>query len=200
MSQTRAEIRSGSFGIQDKLRDYRAEQLAGILVERIIWREQAPEFHNGVVTTGPGYVWFRFWLPRVDQVVERYYTDAGALLGTRVDLCTRVTVDDSGRHALDLIMDLWIDPSGTVTLHHEDAYEQAVAAHALSDEEAAYAEAHLRSLTMSIAQGRFPPAIVRNWQVDVSRIRADLETAGDPGGNPAGDGPAGDESAGGSAA
>ncbi len=184
MSQTRAEIRSGSFGKQDKIRDYRAEQFAGILVERIIWRDEAPDLHNSVVTTGPGYVWFRFWLPRAEQVVERYYTDSGALLGTRVDLCTRVAVDDSGRHALDLIMDLWIDPSGTVTLHHEDAYEQAVAAHVLSDDEAAYAEAHLRSLTTSIAQGRFPPAIVRNWQVDVKRIQADLEAPAGPGGDP----------------
>ena len=43
---------------------------------------------------------------------------------------------------------------------------------ALSSEQADLAEAHLRELTAAIARGRFPPPLVRNWQLDLSRIAA----------------------------
>ena len=38
-------------------------------------------------------------------------------------------------------------------------------------------EEHVRRLTGAIAQRRFPPAMVRNWQVDLRRIQEALAKA-----------------------
>ena len=46
----------------------------------------------------------------------------------------------------------------------------------LTEEEARWAEEHVRRLTGAIAQRCFPPAMVRNWQVDLRRIEEALAT------------------------
>jgi predicted RNA-binding protein associated with RNAse of E/G family len=142
-----------------------------VLVERIVWCElPAPRRRWGVVIAGSGYVWFRFWLGGHNQVVERYYEPQGRLIGTQVDVCAPPTCDDAGCRAVDLLLDIWIAPDGRVTIYNEASFERAAAEGQLSAEQAAYAERRVRGLTGAIARGRFPPPIVRNWQIDPSRI------------------------------
>jgi hypothetical protein len=57
---------------------------------------------------------------------------------------------------------------------NEAAFEAAVSGGELSEEEARWAEEHVRRLTGAISQRRFPPAMVRNWQVDLRRIQEAL--------------------------
>ncbi len=57
-------------------------------------------------------------------------------------------------------------------LYNEAAFEQAVRQETLAEAEARYAEKHFRALTAAIAKDRFPPPLVRNWQVDLRRIPA----------------------------
>jgi predicted RNA-binding protein associated with RNAse of E/G family len=166
-----AEICSGEFGDAKQVQDYRSEYLGEMLVERVIWGPDALGERNGTHLVGPGFVSFRFWLPRYEQVVERYYAPDGTLLGTQIDLCMPLIVEDGRCCTRDLILDLWIAPDGRVVLHGEAAFEAAVRQNQLNPDEARYAEQHLRRLTAAIAQTRFPPPFVRNWQVDQRRIQ-----------------------------
>jgi predicted RNA-binding protein associated with RNAse of E/G family len=164
------EIRSGSFADPAVVSDYRAEAIGDVLVERVIWGEGASEQRYGRVLAAPGFIWFRFWLPRLEQIVERYYFPDGQLIGSQIDVCMPVLCDESGCRARDLILDLWLDPDGRVTLHNEEAFEEAAREGSLSPDEVKHAELHLRVLTAGIAQTRFPPPLVRNWQIDQRRV------------------------------
>jgi uncharacterized protein len=167
------QIRSGRFGDPAATYGYRFERLGEVFVERIIWAElPAPRRLAGLVVADTGYVWYRYWLLPESQVVERYFTAEGVPIGTQIDLCAPIAWDDAGCSALDLLLDIWIDAGGRVTLHNEDRFEKAVVWGALSSAQADVAEAHLRELTAAIARGRFPPPLVRNWQLDLSRIAA----------------------------
>jgi predicted RNA-binding protein associated with RNAse of E/G family len=170
-----AEIRSGEFGDATAIQDYRFERLGEVLVERVIWRMSAPAQRRGqVVVSGPGYVWFRFWVLAHDQVLERYYGEQGQLIGTQIDVCMPPTGDERDWRAKDLYLDIWVTPDGRVTLSGETSFDQAAQQGRLSQQEVQYAEEHVRRLTAGIAQGRFPPPIVRRWQVDPSRIHGTI--------------------------
>ena len=164
-------IRSGHFGDPAATIGYRFERLGEVFVERIIWADlPAPRRRAGVVVADTGYVWYRFWLLPEGQVVERYFASSGVPIGTLIDLCAPIAWNETGCSALDLLLEVWIDEGGRVTVHNEDRFEKAVVGGALSAVQAELAEAHLRGLTAAIARGRFPPPLVRNWQLDLSRI------------------------------
>ena len=166
-----AQIRSGHFGDPAATYGYRFERSARFSSSA----SSGPSCPRrgrlaGVVVADTGYVWYRYWLLPEGQVVERYFTAEGVPIGTQIDLCAPIAVDDTGCSALDLLLDIWIDSGGRVTVHNEDRFEKAVVWGALSAAQADLAEAHLRELTAAIARGRFPPPLVRNWQLDLSRI------------------------------
>ena len=166
------KIATGSLGDPAFVEGYRLEPLGDMLVERIIWRElPAPRTLFGAMVADSGAIWFRFWLPRYGQVVERYFLPDGTALGAHIDVCGPLECDDHGCAADDLILDIWIDPQGRVTVHNEDEFDRAVLVGELSAEQAQRAEAHLRELTAAIARNRFPPPLVRNWQIDPTRFR-----------------------------
>jgi len=168
-----AEIRSGDFGHAAAIQDYRFERLGEMLVERVIWGMTASSQRRGeTVVSGPGYVWFRFWMLAHSQVIERYYGERGQLIGTQIDVCMPPTGDERGWQAKDLLLDIWVTPDGRVTLSGETAFDEAAEQGQLSRDEVQYAEEQVRMLTAGIAQGRFPPPIVRRWQVDPSRIHS----------------------------
>jgi len=168
-----AEIRSGELGDAAAIQDYRFERLGEVFVERVIWGVSAPaQWRGAAVVSGPGYVWFRFWVLAHNQVLERYYSEQGQLIGTQIDVCMPPTGDERGWRAKDLLLDIWVTPDDRVTLSGETAFDQAVQQGQLSHQEVEYAEEHVRRLTAGIAQGRFPPPIVRRWQVDPSRIHS----------------------------
>jgi predicted RNA-binding protein associated with RNAse of E/G family len=167
------EIRSGEFGDAEIVQGYRFERLGEVLVERVIWGVlAAPRRYGDVVVAGPGYVWFRFWALSHNQVLERYYGEQGQLIGTQIDVCMPPICDERGWRAKDLHLDIWMSPDGRVTLYGETSFGEAAQQGQLSPQEVEYAEEHVRRLTAGIAQGRFPPPIVRRWQVDPSRIHS----------------------------
>ncbi len=167
------QIVSGTLGDPALARDYRLELLGDVVVERVTWRDlRETRSMFGSVVAEPAAVWFRFWLFRYDQVVERYFRSDGTALGIHIDLCGPLRCDESGCSADDYILDIWIDPEGRVTVRNEDEFERAVLLGELAAEEAERAEAHLRELTAAIARNRFPPPLVRNWQIDPTRFRS----------------------------
>jgi predicted RNA-binding protein associated with RNAse of E/G family len=166
------KIATGVLGDPGFVERYRMEPLGDVLVERIIWRElPAPRTLFGAVVAVSGAIWYRFWLPSHGQVVERYFLPDGTALGAHIDVCGPLECDEHGCVADDYILDIWIDPHGRVTVHNEDEFDRAVLVGELNAEQAQRAEAHLRELTAAIARNRFPPPLVRNWQIDPTRFQ-----------------------------
>ncbi len=166
------QILSGVLGDPAFAGDHRLELLGDVLVERVVWQElPGPRTLAGAIVAQTGAIWFRFWLPRYDQVVERYFLPDGTTLGTHIDVCGPLSCDEHGCRAEDYIMDIWIDSQGRVTVQNEDEFERAVLLGELGAEQAQWAEQHLRDLTAAIARNRFPPPLVRNWQIDPTRFK-----------------------------
>ena len=165
-------IRSGEWQQWPEAGDYVVGLIDDILIERLIWGPHAAQRLLGrQVVAAPGYIWYRFWLWRDEQVVEKYFDTQGQLIGTQIDVCAPLRAAHNEWSALDLLLDIWITPAGQVTVRGEAAFERAARDGALSAGEAEQAEQQVRRLTAAIAQGRFPPALVRNWQVDMRRIQ-----------------------------
>lgn len=166
-------IRSGEWQVDPAIAHYSMGLIDGLLIERAIWREQQPPAGGGMAASA-GDIWYRFWLWRDDQIVEKYFDAAGHLLGTQVDVCMPMVVGEYEWTTDDLVLDIWIAPDGRVTVRNERAFETAAADGALTVDQTRWAEEHVRRLTAAIAQRRFPPPIVRNWQVDLRRIQEAL--------------------------
>lgn len=165
-------IRSGEWQQWPDAANYVVGLIDDILIERLIWGHDAAQRLLGKqVVAAPGYVWYRFWLWRDEQVVEKYFDPQGQLIGTQIDVCAPLRASQDVWSALDLLLDIWITPDDRVTVRGEAAFERAVKDGALSAGEAEQAEQQVRRLTAAIAQGRFPPPLVRNWQVDMRRIQ-----------------------------
>jgi hypothetical protein len=185
-------IYSGQWQMLPAALDYRAAMLGDILAERLVWgpANSAAQLGN-LAIAGPGYIWFRFWLTREQQVVEKYFDAQGQALGMHIhvcmplialppELCVGLFADadahSDGYCTTDLLLRIWIAADGRVTVRNEAAFEQAIHSGDLTTEEVAWAEERVRMLTSAIALGRFPPALVRNWQVDVQRVQETLSS------------------------
>jgi hypothetical protein len=165
------EIRSGVFDGAGARRGYRAEWLGDLLVERVVWGAGATALrHHETVIADEGFVWYRYWLRSHASIAERYFGPDGIGVGTRVPLCGPLQCDETGCRAADWLLYIWLAPDGTVTIRDEDLFDGAVQRGELSPDDVSYAENHLRQLTAAIARGRFPPALVRNWQIDPRRV------------------------------
>lgn len=185
-------IYSGQWQTLPAAHGYYAAMLGDIVAERLVWGRQAPTIQMGNLTiAGPGYIWFRFWLTSDLQVVEKYFDAQGQALGTQIDVCMppgelphglRVGPFASaekridGYSATDLLLDIWIAADGRVTVRNETAFEQAARNGALTAGEVHWAETRVRKLTSAIAQNRFPPALIRNWQLDVKKVQEMIST------------------------
>lgn len=169
-------IRSGDWARWQAVRDYRSVYLGQVLVERLVWNHDPGDVRpKRRELAREGYVWFRFWLFDHGQVIERYYDSQGRLLGTHLDLCTPPKREGELWYATGLLLEIWIAPDGQVVVRNEPAFERAQRQGLLTAADAIQADRRCRELTAAIAKGRFPPALVRNWQVDLEQLRRSME-------------------------
>lgn len=166
MNSSLAIISSGDWQRDALLRDYRAEWLTDMLVERATWTVAAPRRTLGAFTIGgPSYVWFRFWLAEGEWLLDKYFDDHGNAVGMYAHVGMVLPHRSRGFNLLDLILGLWITGDRQVTVYNEAQFDAAVRAGAVSPVEAEHAEHQIREITRAIAQQRFPPAIVRNLTI-----------------------------------
>jgi predicted RNA-binding protein associated with RNAse of E/G family len=155
---------SGMWRSAPHMGDYRTEWLQEMLVERVTWGEEAPTVQlRGVTVAAPGHIWFRFWLPEQQQVVEKYFDAKRQPLGLYVPLCAPLQRQGEGYSTTSLLLALWLDLSGRVMMMHEDEFESAAASGRMTPDQAELAETNIRLLTGGVAQATFPPAMVRNF-------------------------------------
>ena len=158
------EITSGSWQSDPLMDDYRSERFTDMFVERATWTEGASTVQIGDVTiAAPGYIWFRFWLLDVDQVVEKYFADDRQPVGIYVPTCMPLEARDDCIAEADLVRALWLDLDGRITVLHEGRFDSAVAEGELTSAESEHAELRIRDLTLGASQKLFPPAMVRRF-------------------------------------
>ena len=155
---------SGMWRSAPHMGDYRSEWLQEMLVERGTWGVDAPTVQlRGATVAAPGHIWFRFWLPEQEQVVEKYFDAKRQPVGLYVPLCAPLQRQGESYATTSLILALWLDLPGRVMMMHEAEFESAVASGRMTAAQAALAETNIRVLTGGVAAGTFPPAIVRNF-------------------------------------
>lgn len=150
--------------------DYRAEWFNSLLVERAAWTSQAPtvELHDAVIGA-PGFVWFRFWLPDLDQMVEKYFDAEGAAIGLFLPVCRPLQREDRVYRTSDLILAIWYNADKGVFVLREEEFEDSVREQLISGPEAERAETRIRELTAAIFREEFPPPLVRNFAIAMEK-------------------------------
>lgn len=162
---------SGGWQTHPEMTDYKAEWLSSLLVERANWRRNVfPRFFENAQIAGPGYVWFRFWLPEQDQVVEKYFDPAGREVGIYVPVAEELERRGDVWRTVELVLALWLQPGGRVSVLREKDFEEAVAREILTPVAAERAERRIRELTTAIAAEQFPPPLVRNFELNVEQV------------------------------
>ncbi|MBI3959693.1 MAG: DUF402 domain-containing protein [Chloroflexi bacterium] len=164
-------LTSGGWQNHREMTDYRAEWLSSLLVERANWRANAfPRSFGSVQIAGPDFVWFRFWLPEEDQVVEKYFDPSGRSVGMYVPVTEELERRGDLWRTVELVLALWIQPNGRVSVLREDDFDEAVAQEILSPVAVERAERRIRELTTAIAQEQFPPPLVRNFELNPAPV------------------------------
>jgi predicted RNA-binding protein associated with RNAse of E/G family len=153
---------------EEHLIDYRFERLSDLLVERATWDVSTPvrDIHETVVADA-GYIWFRFWMLREETVVEKYFRDDGEAVGFFAPICLPFADSEYGLGTTDLTLAIWIDRDGQVTVLGERQFESDVAKGLISPKHADIAEERIRHMTLAIGQNLFPPAIIRNFELNL---------------------------------
>ena len=153
---------SGDWQEHAAMTDYRAEWFNSLLVERAAWAAHAPtvELMDAVIG-GPGFVWFRFWLPDLDQLVEKYFSTEGDAIGVYLPVCKPLVREGKEYRTSDLVLGIWYDAAKRVSVLREEEFDEVVRRRILSSEEAERAETRIRELTAAIFRKKFPPPLDR---------------------------------------
>ena len=166
MARKLTYISSGAWQNVPDMVDYRSEWLTGMLVERATWAPGAPEQRVGNLVVGaPGYVWFRFWLQESEQIVEKYFDTDKKMVGYYAPICAAWRRRETRLIAPSLILGLWLQQSGRLTVMFEDVVERAAAAEDLTPLEVEQAEQRVRELTLAIHRQKWPPAMVKGLEL-----------------------------------
>jgi predicted RNA-binding protein associated with RNAse of E/G family len=164
------EIVPGQWRTVEYMVDYRVERLSNMLVERATWNEDAPvQVVSDTVVAAPGYIWFRFWVLKAEQIVQKYFDDSGQEVGIYAPICKPFLDADHGLATADLILGLWNTVDGRVMVLNEAEYEAAVLSGLISADEAKEAELRIREMTAAAAKGQFPQAIIRNFELELGQ-------------------------------
>ncbi len=160
----------GQWRAVEHMVDYRVERLSNMLVERATWDETAPtQMLRGTEVAATGYIWFRFWILQTEQIVQKYFDENGLMVGMYAPVCMPFATGGDGLMTADLTLGLWIMADGHVMVLNESEYEAAVQSGAITPEEAQEAEQRIREMTLATAKNEFPPAIIRNFELELGQ-------------------------------
>jgi len=161
-------ILSSEWQNNTNLVDYRTESLTNIVVERSTWASLAePLTIADTIIAATDHVWLRFWLLEEETLIEKYYDEQGQTIGYYAPISMPLKRRNEQLETYSLLLALWIQPDDRVTVLHEEQFEAAVAAGDITPVEAEHAEQRIRELTAISAKKLFPPALVRNFEIDL---------------------------------
>ena len=96
------------------------------------------KIHDITIRQGATTIAF-YWSDRGYVLWRMYGRDAG-LIGTLFHVCTNVTITDVQVSYLDLLIDVWVAPDGSVSVLDEDELAGCVRADQITQEEAVWIE------------------------------------------------------------
>lgn len=164
------QVRSGAWQEHVEMEDYRSERIGSYYVERATWSASAePLTRADTTVAAPGYTWFRFWLLDTGQLADQYYDTQGNRVGMLIPVCTPLVRQGAGLVAHWLLLALWMGPWGSLRVLYEDEFDQAAGEGRLASHHVAAGEDRVRALTLAVAEGRFPPAFVRNFAMSLAK-------------------------------
>ncbi len=108
----------------------------------------------------------RFWLTDVNHVVEKYFGPNLAPVGWFMPVCEEFTNVDRRLQACTLYLGMVANRTRKLVVTGERPLERAVAEQRLTRQAADRYQERLRQLRRDCLSGRFPPAIVRNFELD----------------------------------
>ncbi|MEM2886276.1 MAG: DUF402 domain-containing protein [Thermoproteota archaeon] len=124
---------------------------------------------DGRIVLDDGYdaVWF---------VYRGKYHDIGVIkdlegdfTGYYCDVILPIAGRNGSYEVTDLFLDLWITPDGRAFVLDEDEFEEAVSKNWVSQKVARVAEKELERMIRGVAEGKFPPRLVRDYAVGKAR-------------------------------
>ena len=108
----------------------------------------------------------RFWLTEANYVVEKYFGPDLAPVGWFMPVCEEVANVDRRLQACTLYLGMVANRTRKLVVTGERPLERAVAEQQLTRQVADRYQERLRQLRRDCLAGRFPPAIVRNFELD----------------------------------
>jgi predicted RNA-binding protein associated with RNAse of E/G family len=163
-------FRSGEWRSHPQMTDYRSEWLSDLLVERATWRHDADIYKlGGIEVARPQGIWFRFWLPEQQQLVDKYFNEDGSTIGLYMPITDPIQRGSKGSTATHLVLGVWLTPQGHMTVIGEELFDAAVKAGLISKQRAIHAETRIRELNAEISKERMPPTLIRNFSIDLQR-------------------------------
>ena len=167
---TSVDVHSGEWQHSADFLDYRAEWLSDVLVERATYAPNArvqniQRVLDNTVIARDRFVWVRFWYRQNNQIFEKYFDAEQRAIGVYIPVCMPIEQNGSALRTVSLVLGLWIDRVGRVTVMGEDAFDAVVAMKKLSPVQIEQAEHRIRELTHLVHTKKFPPAMVRNFSL-----------------------------------
>jgi predicted RNA-binding protein associated with RNAse of E/G family len=117
---------------------------------------------------GAAVVWFVF--PGAWYDLGRFHLRDGTFTGYYANLITPPELGARTWTMYDLCLDLWIDPDGRFQVLDQDEFDEAVDRLWIDAATARRARTELEDLVRRLREGRWPPPIAREY--DLERVRA----------------------------
>lgn len=117
---------------------------------------------------GSDAVWFTF--PGLWHDIGRFHRANGDFTGIYANILTPPLLGSDGRwETTDLFLDVWIDPSGALSVLDEDQLQEAEGEGWVTATEAQKARDEVEWIRMEFEAGRWPPKVVEEWTLDRAR-------------------------------
>ncbi len=121
-----------------------------------------------IFEAGAPMIWFVF--PGRWYDVGRFHLKDGSFTGYYGNLITPPRLGQRAWEIFDLCLDFWVDPAGGIQVLDQDEFDEALENQWIDQPTAERARQELERLISETRDGRWPPAIAREY--DLESIRA----------------------------
>lgn len=141
------------------------KDMEDLIVQRFTFPNFSKEFLvDGEKVLDEGYTGIYFEFVDDWHDIIKVHDREGKFVGYYCDINTPIIRIPGGYSCTDLFLDLWVFPDMRHFVLDRDEFEEAVANGWLTDEEEQMAEETLAMLIDDVKAGRFPPAVVKDWE------------------------------------
>ncbi len=108
----------------------------------------------------------RFWLKEYDRIVDKYFAPDLEPVGWFMPVCLGFGTRETQYQTRTGYLGMGVSQTRNIVVTGEARLKDALAQEMVTAEEADMCQTHLRSLRIECMSRRFPPAIVRNFELE----------------------------------